>query len=158
MEPQVLVKTLTPKAPLKFNVLQGGLKAVVWTDVIQTFIMVGAMILIIVKGTIDIGGISVLWQRNWDSGRIEGPLLDFDFTERHTIWALFFGGGIYWLQSNTVNQSMIQRFLSLPNLKSMRLACFGFLIGTLTILLMCCYSGLLIYATYHDCDPLTTKV
>lgn len=23
---------------------------------------------------------------------------------------------------------------------------------------MCCYCGLLIYATYHDCDPLTTKL
>lgn len=116
------------------------------------------MFLIIIKGTLDIGGISVLWQRNWDSGRIEGPLMDFDFTERHTVWALFFGGGIYWLQSNTVNQSMIQRFLSLPNLKSMRIACLWFIIGTLGILLMCCYAGLLIYATYHDCDPLTTKL
>lgn len=26
------------------------------------------------------------------------------------------------------------------------------------ILTICCYSGLLIYATYHNCDPLTTKL
>uniref|UniRef100_A0A1A9UN92 Sodium-coupled monocarboxylate transporter 1 n=1 Tax=Glossina austeni TaxID=7395 RepID=A0A1A9UN92_GLOAU len=56
-----------------FYTTVGGLKAVVWTDVIQTVIMIGAIIFIIVKGTIDIGGFQVVWQRNYDSGRIELP-------------------------------------------------------------------------------------
>lgn len=33
-----------------------------------------------------------------------------------------------------------------------------FIGGVLIILSMCCYCGLLIYATYHECDPLTTKL
>lgn len=33
-----------------------------------------------------------------------------------------------------------------------------FLLGTLALVLSCSYCGLLIYATYHDCDPLTTKL
>lgn len=45
----------------------------VWTDVIQIMVMFGAMILVSVKGTLDLGGIGVVWQRNWDSGRIEAP-------------------------------------------------------------------------------------
>lgn len=53
--------------------LQGGLKAVVWTDVIQTMMMFSAMLLVIIKGTTDIGGIGVLWERAVSSGRIEGP-------------------------------------------------------------------------------------
>lgn len=53
--------------------LQGGLKAVVWTDLIQTVLMFGAMILIIVKGTYDVGGVAVVWNRAVSSGRIEGP-------------------------------------------------------------------------------------
>lgn len=52
---------------------QGGLKAVVWTDVIQTMMMFSAMLLVIIKGTSDIGGVSVLWERAMESGRIEGP-------------------------------------------------------------------------------------
>ena len=52
---------------------QGGLRAVVWTDVIQTVIMFGAILLVIIKGTIDVGGISTVWERAWDSGRIETP-------------------------------------------------------------------------------------
>lgn len=41
---------------------------------------------------------------------------------------------------------------------SLRRALWLFIFGVLLILGMCCYCGLLIYATYHDCDPLTTKV
>lgn len=33
-----------------------------------------------------------------------------------------------------------------------------FCLGTITIILLCGYAGLLVYATYHDCDPLTTKL
>lgn len=33
-----------------------------------------------------------------------------------------------------------------------------FILGVLILLGMCCYCGLLIYATYYECDPLTTKV
>lgn len=40
---------------------------------IQTVVMVGALILIVIKGTADIGGLSVLIERNVASGRIEPP-------------------------------------------------------------------------------------
>ena len=47
------------------------------TDVFQTVVMMGVMILITVKGSYNIGGFDVVWKRNWDSGRIEGPKYDF---------------------------------------------------------------------------------
>lgn len=49
------------------------MKAVVWTDVIQTWLMIGAMIVIVVKGTLDIGGLGAVWSRCWESGRLEFP-------------------------------------------------------------------------------------
>ena len=33
-----------------------------------------------------------------------------------------------------------------------------FVVGALGFVFICSYSGLLIFATYYDCDPLTTKV
>uniref|UniRef100_B3P6D3 GG11438 n=1 Tax=Drosophila erecta TaxID=7220 RepID=B3P6D3_DROER len=42
-------------------------------DVIQTVIMVGAVIFVIIKGTLDVGGLGVVMQRNFDSGRVEWP-------------------------------------------------------------------------------------
>lgn len=49
------------------------MKAVVWTDVVQTIIMFGAMVLIIVKGTIDVGGFGEVYRKAKESGRIETP-------------------------------------------------------------------------------------
>lgn len=68
------------------------------------------------------------------------------------------GGIFYWLQANAVSQNMIQRYLALPTLKAGRIALYIFIGGIITIMLICSYIGLLIYATYKDCDPLTTKL
>lgn len=141
-----------------FYTCVGGLKAVVWTDVIQTVMMFGAMMLIIIKGTYDVGGLSVVMDRASESGRFEAPDFRFDMTTRHNIYSCVIGGVIYWLKTNAVSQNMIQRYLSLPTMKDAKRALWTFIVGTLILLALCCYSGLLIYAKYHDCDPLTTKL
>lgn len=51
--------------------IQGGLKAVVWTDTLQTIIMFGAMLVIIYKGVLDAGGFSEVWSIAEAGGRIE---------------------------------------------------------------------------------------
>nr|XP_049691920.1 sodium-coupled monocarboxylate transporter 1 [Helicoverpa armigera] len=141
-----------------FYTSAGGLQAVVWTDVIQITAMFGAMALVAIKGTIDVGGIGVVWQRNLDSGRIELPDWDPNPLTRHTIWSLVVGGTIYWLQSNAVNQTMIQRYLALPTLRGAKWAVFLFCVGISFLYCFCLYCGLLIYARFHDCDPLQTKL
>jgi sodium-coupled monocarboxylate transporter 8/12 len=57
---------------------------------------------------------------------------------------------------NGYNQGLVQRFLSLKDLKSAKRACVIYIIGVFIIMLFCCYNGLLIFASYHDCDPLQT--
>ncbi|VEN60610.1 unnamed protein product, partial [Callosobruchus maculatus] len=98
----------------------GGIKGVVWTDVIQIIVMFGSMLLVVIKGTIDVGGFGVVFERNWISGRIEGPNFDINPLSRHTVWSLVIGGSVYTLQSFGVNQNMIQRYLSLPNINAGR--------------------------------------
>ncbi|KAG5314760.1 SC5A8 protein, partial [Acromyrmex insinuator] len=141
-----------------FYTCVGGLKAVVWTDFFQTFLMFGSMLLIIIKGTADVGGLSLVIRRNLESGRLEFPAMDWSPLTRHTIWALTIGGFIHWIQISAINQNMIQRYLSLPTLQSARRALWCFMIGVTMLILMCGYSGMLIYAWYHECDPLTTKL
>lgn len=65
---------------------------------------------------------------------------------------------MYWLQTNAVSQNMIQRYLSLPSVKAGRRALWIFVVGVCVLMALCSYIGLLIYATYKNCDPLTTKV
>ena len=56
-----------------FYTCLGGLKAVVWTDVVQITIMYGTLLLIAIKGTLNVGGISEVFEKNIDSGRFEAP-------------------------------------------------------------------------------------
>ncbi|XP_062127312.1 sodium-coupled monocarboxylate transporter 1 [Drosophila sulfurigaster albostrigata] len=154
------VHTITPIVCIicVFYTSMGGLKAVVWTDVVQAVSMLGALALVAVKGSMDIGGANVVVERAWHSNRLEAPDLSIDPTVRHTFWCLFVGGIVYWTQTNAVSQNMIQRYLSLPTLADARKALCIFCAGVLILMALCGYNGLLIYATYQNCDPLTTKL
>lgn len=50
--------------------LQGGLKAVVWTDVFQSIIMLAGLITVAVSGSLEVGGLSKVWEINKKHGRI----------------------------------------------------------------------------------------
>lgn len=49
----------------------GGLKAVIWTDVIQCFVMWGGFAAIIIEGCIHVGGIEEVLRIAYEGGRIE---------------------------------------------------------------------------------------
>lgn len=59
-----------------FYTCVGGLKAVVWTDVVQTFSMFGALVLVAVKGTMDLkeGGVETVMSNALKTNRLEPPL------------------------------------------------------------------------------------
>lgn len=66
------------------------------------------------------------------------------------------GGFLYWTSYNSVNQTMVQRYMSLPNLKTARKAIAMFTVGIAIFVSVCCYAGVLVYAHYFQCDPLVT--
>lgn len=51
---------------------QGGLKAVVWTDVFQTVVMFTGQLAVIIVGVQQAGGLSEAWVKVRDGGRISG--------------------------------------------------------------------------------------
>jgi len=82
----------------------------------------------------------------------------FDPTIRHTFWTTVIGGTIFWINVNGLNQNMIQRYLALKDVPTARKGQLIYVIGVSIMIFLCSYNGLLLYATYHDCDPLTTKL
>lgn len=68
------------------------------------------------------------------------------------------GGTIFWVNVNGLNQNMIQRYLALKDVKTARKGQVIYVIGVSFMVMLCCYNGLLLFATYHDCDPLSTKL
>ena len=50
----------------------------------------------------------------------------------------------------------MQRYLALKDVKSAQRALLIFIVGLFLMISLCCYNGILIYATYYNCDPLST--
>uniref|UniRef100_A0A182SF73 Sodium-coupled monocarboxylate transporter 1 n=1 Tax=Anopheles maculatus TaxID=74869 RepID=A0A182SF73_9DIPT len=142
-------------ASLMFVIDQGGIKAVVFTDAWQVVVMFISVVVVIVIGTIGIGGLDVVWDRSEKGGRIDFFNLNPSMYERQTFWAVLIGGFFYWTSFNSVNQTMVQRYMSLPNLRTARLSIAMFTVAIGVFVSVCCYAGLLLYGKYYDCDPAT---
>uniref|UniRef100_A0A182UDH0 Sodium/solute symporter n=1 Tax=Anopheles melas TaxID=34690 RepID=A0A182UDH0_9DIPT len=136
----------------------GGLKAVVWTDVIQSGVTLLALLAVLIKGTYDVGGPAEVVQRNIAGGRLEAPIFDPDPTLRHSIWIILLGAPVWFCYGVSCSQDMIQRFLALPTLEDARKALKGFVIGWIVVNVIFFLIGMLVYATYYRCDPLTTQL
>ena len=50
--------------------MQGGMKAVIWTDFVQMLIMIGGMLALTIKGTIDAGGANHVYEYAINNSRI----------------------------------------------------------------------------------------
>ncbi|KAJ9601324.1 hypothetical protein L9F63_000546, partial [Diploptera punctata] len=131
----------------------GGMKAVIITDVFQSLLMFAAVWLIVIKGSIDAGGVLEVWRIAVEGNRVELDNFDPDPTVRHTWWGLVIGGCFTYLSLYAVNQTQVQRLLTLRHLKkSQRALWVSWPVLTL-LSLSTSFSGLCIYAFYHKCDP-----
>ncbi|XP_017769089.1 PREDICTED: sodium-coupled monocarboxylate transporter 1-like [Nicrophorus vespilloides] len=132
----------------------GGLKAVVWTDMLQFSITIGAMIAVLYLGTVESGGIASVFQK-----ASSGQLLDIDFdsnpTKRDTFWAMMIGWSFSNISYLAISQGCIQKFLSVPTFNDAKKTVYYYIIGMMVIKTSTVLTGLIMYAKYYDCDPIT---
>ncbi|XP_028404903.1 sodium-coupled monocarboxylate transporter 1-like [Dendronephthya gigantea] len=135
-----------------FYTTLGGLKAVVWTDVFQAFVMVAGLITVFIVGTVKVGGFDAVWQINGDRGRLKFFDFNPDPTVRNTFWTLAIGGAFTAMPPWTVSQAAVQRFLASDSIKTAQRALWWNIPGLIFIVTFCCLDGLVIFAVYADCD------
>ncbi|XP_075211404.1 putative sodium-dependent multivitamin transporter isoform X2 [Lycorma delicatula] len=134
----------------------GGMKAVITTDVFQAILMYAAVFLVVISAAIELGGFSQIWKIANEHGRIEFFNFSFDPTVRHTFWSLIVGGGFQFLSLYAVNQTQVQRYLSMKDLKTAVKALY------ISIPILCllsfttAFSGLALFSKYADCDPVAS--
>ncbi|XP_016948984.1 sodium-coupled monocarboxylate transporter 2 isoform X2 [Drosophila biarmipes] len=78
-----------------FYTMFGGIKAVVWTDVIQAAIMVMSVVLVGVLGAYRVGGLSEVLRIAGEGGRLDINY-NFDLSTRSTIWNVFTSATLTW--------------------------------------------------------------
>ncbi|MGD0446077.1 MAG: sodium/solute symporter [Edaphobacter sp.] len=102
---------------------EGGMAAVIWTDVVQMAIYLGGtFVAIYTLGTHIPGG----WGQIHAVGAAAGKFHLFHFavnlTQSYTFWAGIFGGTFLTMASHGTDQLMVQRMLAARNLRESRLA------------------------------------
>lgn len=135
----------------------GGIKAVVWTDVVQGGVMVTSVLVVAILGIVNLGGVGEVMNKAYQMGRLD-LVTNFDFTTRATVWNSFLGGLILWTGHSGLNQSCVQRIVALPSLKHAQRSLLIFVIGLLVILGFCCFTGIIMFATYDNCDPVKAGI
>ncbi|XP_020723758.1 sodium-coupled monocarboxylate transporter 1 [Bombus terrestris] len=137
-----------------FYASQGGMKAVIMTDTFQAAVLLGSLFLIVGYGLFWEGGPSLVWQVNEQSGRMEFFNMNPSPTVRHSFWSVVIGGTIYWTSMFCSNQASVQKYLSVENIGQVRTALWVSAFGMIIIYTINFLTGMVLYSTYKDCDPL----
>jgi len=104
-----------------FYTTLGGMKAVIWTDVIQFAVVSSGVFLIFYKTISQIkGGIPAAYHAALEAGKLH--LLNFSADPKHltTVWALLLGGFILSMAPVTTDQAIIQRLFTTKSTKDCR--------------------------------------
>ena len=144
-----------------FYTFEGGMTAVIWTDVAQMLLYVGGAILsfFVMLHQIDGGWHHVL--------QVVGPVhlfgpgkfqvFDFSFSltpaffkTSYTFWAGVIGGCLLTTSSHGTEQLMVQRLLAARSERESRLALFSSWIVIMFQFTLFLVIGLLLYVLYHD--------
>lgn len=126
--PALALAAITPLSTLECVLLMGvlsavyctlgGVEAVVWTDAIQTFVLLGGLVVaigVVVASLED--GVSAAVQTAYREGKLH--LADMNFSwgswATTTIWVVFVGQFFGSLYSYTADQAVVQRYLTTKN-------------------------------------------
>lgn len=88
------------------------------------------------------------------------PSLSFtmDLTTRQTFWNMILGNFVIMTWNICFDQKSVQRILALPSLMHSRRSLILFAIGMCFIVSLTCFTGIIMYAYYYQCDPVRKKV
>ncbi|GAB6029795.1 hypothetical protein CHUAL_005509 [Chamberlinius hualienensis] len=139
------------------DIYKGGVRGVTVADTIQSFVMIGAVVAVCIVGLQQVGGIGVIFQRNWESGRLDIFNFDLNPKIRHTFWSSTIGNIFVALSSVTTSQSVCLRMMASANIKQCRRATLYGTFITVAAFQMSAFVGLLIYTAYYACDPIASK-
>ena len=138
----------------------GGIKAVVWTDLIQATLMIGSVLFAIVFLLGRVGGLPAVgealggWQNltfvqtGWDSSKPFGAALSGMLQEPYTIFAAFIASTFFTMATHGTDQDMVQRMLTAPDYRRSRLSLI--LSGLADIPIVVCFLsvGILLWVYY----------
>lgn len=133
----------------------GGMRAVIWTDVMQLIVLFGGqlMIVIVALGKIP-GGLGGMWETVVADGRMDLSL-SFSLSERVNLGGVLIAAAFLHLVQMATDQVSVQRYLSAGSLRESQRSLWIKLWFVLPVLVLFYGTGLVLYAFYKQHgDPL----
>lgn len=144
----------------------GGIKAVVWTDLIQACLMCGAVVFAIftivhsipgglgtVHSMLD-GHNAAMFQTGWEATKPLGEALKIMLENPYTIFAALLGSTFLTMATHGTDQDMVQRMLTAENIKKSRFSLILSGFADIPIVLAFLSVGILLWVYYQACpDP-----
>lgn len=127
----------------------GGLRAVVFTDVIQTGILFGGALLAMVVITIEMGGVASWWPTQW-APNWQPPTLGYDPSARVTLVGALIATFTWFVCTSGSDQMAIQRYLATRDVRAARRMFNISLLTGGTVQLFLALLGLALLAYFRD--------
>ncbi len=138
-----------------FYTTLGGMKAVIWTDVMQLVVLFGGQLLIALTAITRVpGGIGRVVEVAREGGKMDLSW-SLDPTVRITLWGLLLGSAFMHLIQMATDQVSVQRYLTAKSLKEAQRGLWLKLWLVLPVTLVFYGTGVVLYAFYQvHGDPL----
>jgi len=106
--------------------IRGGMRAVVWTEIVQAsvYIIGGVAAMVVAGGLVD-GGWEAIRASAGAAGKLQIISWENPFTTPHNMFAGLIGGAFLSMASHGADQLIVQRLLSSRSLKDARMALIG---------------------------------
>jgi SSS family transporter len=128
----------------------GGMKGVIWTDVLQFFVLVGGIGVIIWSALDAIpGGFAAAWNIAREGDRLHVFDFSFSLTARLTFWGLFIGGTFMNMVQLATDQVSVQRYLTAKSLRESKKALWLKLFITVPTGIALYFCGVVLFAFYR---------
>jgi SSS family transporter len=130
----------------------GGMRAVIWTDVLQFFVTMGGIFAVLVAVLLAFGGdVAAIWRLCAAGGHTRLATFDPDPAVPVTLWALVLGNAVMFLGTYSTDQVIVQRYLATGSKRDMTRAVLlnGFLSLPPMVGLFCAGLGLAAYYATH---------
>ncbi len=129
----------------------GGMKAVIWTDVPQLFIMLGGIFVIIGVAISHIdGGFSEVFTLGAANGKFQFFDFSTDFTDTYTVWGGVIGGTFLIISQFGTDQAEMQRFLTVDSLKKSTYAFITSVLVATLIGFLIFFEGAVLFTFYSQ--------
>lgn len=109
------------------------------------------------QGLIELGGFENVFRIANQGKRIQFDSISADPRTRHTVWSLLIGGSMNSLATYGFNQTQVQRYMCVRTTRGAKQALFINAVGAAIVITLCSFIGIILYAFYSECDPLTSK-